>query len=334
MNTFKNSDVKLTDYYGRKISYVRVSVTENCNLRCRYCYNSACSANNKSMFLSNEQLIKIIEAFAALGITKIRFTGGEPTIRKGIIDLIRATSKIDGITHIGLTTNGLLLGKLLSDMIDAGLNRLNISLDTLKKWKFEKITGSNRFEQVYDGIMQAVKCSVFRPVKVNTVVMRGINDDEVPHFANWALTTGIDLRFIEFMPTQKSRWGKERFFSENEMKSLLNMSLDKSINFDNSPGPAKSYSYNGYPGRIGFISAVSDNFCGECNRIRLTSNGDLIGCLFSNHKVSINELMQTSPGQSEIINFVKAIVSQPDFRRFSHLQSVSDSLPMMRSVGG
>jgi molybdenum cofactor biosynthesis protein A len=335
MNTIsKNKTTTLTDFFGRPISYVRISVTENCNLRCRYCYDSACGVSKKTTHLSSEQLITLINAFAAIGINKIRFTGGEPTIRKDIIDLVRATSSIDSITQTGLTTNGLLLKKLLPDLIDAGLNRLNISLDTLKRWKFKEITGSDNFEKVYDGIMQALQYKVFRPLKVNTVVMRGINDDEIPRFASWALNYGIDLRFIEFMPTRRSRWGKERFFPESEMKKAMNLSLDQSLNFDNSPGPAKSYSHDGYPGRISFISAVSDNFCGECNRIRLTSHGDLIGCLFSNHKVSILDLLKSNPDQTEIIDFIKNVIQTPGFRRLSHLQSISDSLPLMRSVGG
>jgi molybdenum cofactor biosynthesis protein A len=330
----KDKSTALSDYFGRRICYARISVTQNCNLRCRYCYDSACGTANKASHLSSEQLITLIKAFAAIGINKIRFTGGEPTIRKDIIDLIKGTSNIDGISQIGLTTNGLLLTRLLPDLIDAGLNRLNVSLDTLKRWKFKKITGSDNFRQVYDGIMQALQCDVFRPLKVNTVIMRGINDDEIPGFASWALKYGIDLRFIEFMPTRRSRWGKERFFPESEMKKAMNLSLDPSLNFDNSPGPAKSYRHKDYPGKISFISAVSDNICGECNRIRLTSHGDLIGCLFSDHKVSIHELLQSNPDQSEIIDFIRKVIQNPEFRRFSHLQSISDSLPLMRSVGG
>ncbi len=334
MTTEKNKDAELIDYFGRRISYVRVSVTENCNLRCRYCYESACGTLKRPFYLTNDRLITVIKALAAVGVDKIRFTGGEPTIRKGIIDLIRETSKIENILQVGITTNGLLLKKLLPEFIDAGLNRLNISLDTLKKWKFRQITGSNRFKQVYDGIMEAVKYDVFQPVKVNTVVMKGINDDEIPRFAEWALTNGIDLRFIEFMPIRKSRWGKERFLPENEIKARLNMPLERALNFDKSSGPASSYILKGYPGRISFISPVSGNFCGECNRIRLTSSGNLIGCLFSNYKINMSNFLQSNPDQCEIIKFLKGIVANPEFRRFSHLQSVSNSLPLMRSVGG
>ncbi len=330
----KNKNTELIDYFGRRISYVRISVTENCNLRCRYCYESVCGNSNRASYLTHDQLIRVINAFAAVGVDKIRFTGGEPTIRKGIIDLIRETSKIDGIIQTGITTNGLLLKKMLPEFIDAGLNRLNVSLDTLKKWKFRRISGSDRFDQVYEGIMEAVKCGVFNPVKVNTVVMKGINDDEIPRFAEWALINGIDLRFIEFMPTRKSRWGKERFLPEKEIRTMLNMPLEKSPNFATSPGPASSYTYKGYPGRISFISAVSDNFCGECNRIRLTSSGNLIGCLFSNYKINMSNFLQSNPNESEIMKFLKGVIANPEFRRFSHLQSISDSLPLMRSVGG
>ncbi len=330
----KNKNQELIDRFNRKISYLRISVTEECNLKCRYCYDSLCGTSDRASYLSNNQLISTIKAFTTVGIDKIRFTGGEPTIRKGIIDLIGETSRIDGIMQIGMTTNGLLLKKLLADFIDAGLNRLNVSLDTLKKWKFRRITGFDRFEQVYSGIMEAVTCGAFRPVKVNTVVMKGINDDEIPQFAEWALTHGIDLRFIEFMPTRKSNWGMERFLPEKEIKAGLNMSLERSPNFDKSHGPASSYTYNGYPGKISFISGVSDNFCSDCNRLRLTSNGYLIGCLFGNYKINMREYLQKNPNQSEIIEFLKEVIANPEFRRLSHLQSISDSLPLMRGVGG
>jgi cyclic pyranopterin phosphate synthase len=284
--------------------------------------------------LNNEQLITAIKAFASAGIDKIRFTGGEPTIRPGLVELMRGCYEIDNILQLGITTNGILLKKLLPDLIKAGLNRLNISLDTLNKEKFRRITGRDKFETVMEGLMEALDSGTFRLLKVNTVVMKGINDDETPRFAEWALENGIDLRFIEFMPTCRSGWGEGRFISEAEIKQRIGLDLLKLPGFDRSHGPAESYFCPGSRGRISFISAVSGCFCNECNRIRLTSGGELIGCLFSNYRISLRPLLEGNSPLEEIVEFIRKAIIQPDFRRLSYMQSITDSQPFMRGIGG
>jgi cyclic pyranopterin phosphate synthase len=271
---------------------------------------------------------------AALGIDKIRFTGGEPLLHKGVVNLIRRTSEINNITQIAVTTNGLLLDKMLVSLIQAGLNRINISLDTLNPKKFREITGIDGLHRVMQGIMAAVNSGAFPIVKVNTVIMRGINDKEIPAFTEWALSHKINLRFIEFMPTCKSGWGAERVLREQEIKERIGLPLLKTAEFDCSRGPAGDYYVPGKSGRISFISPVSGSFCRDCNRLRLTSTGDLIGCLFGKVKISLRELIQNNPQRDRITSFLKKIIESPEFRRLSLKQSVSDNQPFMRGIGG
>jgi cyclic pyranopterin phosphate synthase len=279
-------------------------------------------------------LLLLVKVLAALGIEKIRFTGGEPLIRKNLTDLIGKISAIENISQIAITTNGLLLEDRLAALTGAGLNRLNISLDTLKRDRFRNITGIDGFDRVYRGIMTAVKSGMFPVVKVNTVVMRGINDDEIAAFAEWALAHKINLRFIEFMPTCKSGWGKERILYEEEIKNRIGLPLQKAPDFDRARGPARNYFWPGKPGRISFISPVSGSFCRDCNRIRLTATGDLIGCLFGRMKISLRQLVRDDHDQDEMIMLLKSIIESPNFRRLSLKQSVSGTPPFMRGIGG
>jgi cyclic pyranopterin phosphate synthase len=333
-NPSVSSKNNLIDRFGRVISYLRVSLTENCNLRCNYCYGSLSERIERSDYLTDDELLTLIKVLAALGIEKIRFTGGEPLIKKNLSDLIGEISAIENISQIAVTTNGLLLENRLAALIGAGLNRLNVSLDTLKRDKFRNITGIDGFDRVNRGIMKAVESGVFPAVKVNTVVMRGINDDEITAFAEWALTNKINLRFIEFMPTCKSGWGKERVLYEEEIKNRIGLPLRKAPDFDQARGPARNYYLPGKSGRISFISPVSGSFCGDCNRIRMTATGDLIGCLFGRIKINLRQLVRDDHDQNEIILLLKSIIASPDFRKLSLKQSVSGTPPFMRGIGG
>jgi cyclic pyranopterin phosphate synthase len=324
----------LIDRIGREITYLRVSLTDRCNLRCQYCYGSADCLDDIPALLTNEQLVRLIRTFAALGVNKIRFTGGEPLIYPGLVDVIRKTSSIEGISRIGITTNGLLLESKLPSLIEAGLNGLNISLDSFKRDRFKEITGVDGFERTYKGIMSAVKTGVFPMVKVNTVVMRGVNDDEIPQFTEWALSHRIDIRFIEFMPTEQAGWGEERFISENEMKERIKFTLRPLAESDFSKGPAKTYVSPGHPGRISFISAVSHSFCHECNRLRLTASGDIIGCLFGARKVNVRGLLDKNIEDEELSSLIKSTIAGPDFRRLPTSTSIGKFQPHMRRIGG
>ncbi len=334
--TMDNSDnrKRLIDVFNRQITYLRVSLTNRCNLRCVYCYGSAADTFRAREPLTDEQLIRLIDIFASLGVVKIRFTGGEPTVRRGLVDLVAKTAAIDGISQIGITTNGLILKRMIPDLIAAGLNRINISLDTLDRERFRRIAGVDGFERVYESIMSAIECGRFPSVKVNTVVIRGINDDEIPRLAEWALTRPIDLRLIEFMPTADSKWGADRFIGEDEMKARIDFELQPIIGGDITGGPARSYRVSGQPGRVSFISAVSHNFCSGCNRLRLTSDGEIFGCLFGAEGVNIGRILEQYENDDNLVDFLTSLIATPGFRRCQSLFSVLEPEPCMRRVGG
>jgi cyclic pyranopterin phosphate synthase len=326
--------LRMVDPMGRHITYLRVSLTERCNLRCRYCYGSDGASPCDQARLSDDDLLHLLRAFALTGITKMRFTGGEPLLRPRIADLIRQTSALDGISVIGLTTNGLILEPMLPALIGAGLNRLNISLDTLDRDTYRELTGFDGFERTYASIIAAEQNGAFHPVKVNTVVMRGINDGEIGRFAHWALERRIDLRFIEFMPAYESGWNERYFVGEDEMKNRIGLSLIEVPGEDACPGPGVSYYVPGSPGRISFISTISRDFCGRCNRLRLTSTGKLVGCLFGNVSVDLMPLLHDRANAEEIAAFIRRTVRTPGFRSTRRAQTDIDASPYMRRVGG
>jgi len=255
-------------------------------------------------------------------------------LRQGIVDLVRQTSALDGISLIGLTTNGLLLEPMLPLLADAGLNRLNISLDTLNRDTFRHLTGFDRFEQTYAAITNAEKSGAFDRVRVNTVVMRGINDGEIHRFAAWALDRRLELRFIEFMPACGSGWKQERFVGEDEMRARIGLDLEETPPNDNNSGPAVRYHVPGFPGRIGFISAISRDFCARCNRLRLTSSGQLVGCLFGNVSIDLIPLIRDGASADKIAEFIRNVIMTPGFRSTRREQTSVDGNPSMRRVGG
>jgi cyclic pyranopterin phosphate synthase len=324
----------LTDLNGRRLRYLRLSLTERCNLRCGYCYGSVDEPKIAPPGLSNDQVIRLVRAFAGVGFDKVRFTGGEVLLRPGVVDVVRETAATGGITLVGITTNGLLLDRYLRPLVDAGLNRLNVSLDTLDKERFKRITGVDGFDSVHAAIQNAVQAGVFPRVKINTVIMRGVNDDELKSLAEWALSRKIDLRFIEFMPTHRSGWGHGRYVSEDEMKERIDLPLENASSTAANRGPAVTFKHGDRPGRISFISAVSRSFCSGCNRLRVTSQGDLVGCLFGEKRISLRKLLDGGGATDEIVNAVVSAVRSPGFRREGTGTSVTSLQPPMRGLGG
>ena len=328
------ADRDLTDNMGRRITYLRISVTRSCNLRCGYCYGSQGPVGRDGRSLSDGEVVRAIRGFAILGINKIRFTGGEPLLRKGMPEIIKTVSCLPSISTVGLTTNGILLSKYLRPLIDAGLNRLNVSLDTLDREKFKSITGADGFERVYRAVMDAVDSGAFGRVNINTVIMRGINDMEISGFAEWALSRQIELRFIEFMPILRSGRRANLFVAENEIKRRIGLDLSEDDSGRNSGGPAITYRHGGNPGRIGFISARSRCFCGDCNRLRLTSSGNVLGCLFGKNGIDLKKLLSGPAGADEIAGYVRSKIMMPGFRRKPGDNSIGNTKPFMRGIGG
>lgn len=329
-----SAEGRLVDGAGRAITYLRVSVTPRCNLKCAYCFGPGEDDSRDEQLLPVHQVVRLLQAFASLGIERVRFTGGEPLLRQGITELVRETAALPGIATIGLTTNGVLLERCLARLVEAGLNRINISLDSMKRETFRTITGADVLERVMAGIAASLASAAFPRVKINTVVMRGINDGELRDMAEWALRQGVDQRFIEFMPTARSGWREERFVHESEMRHRIGLELEPVAREDSNSGPASSFRYRDYPGRISFISAVSRAFCKACNRLRLTSNGEILGCLFQPESSSLLTLLNSNAGTSEIAAHISAVIVRPGFRRVPESPQATGHRPDMLKVGG
>ena len=286
---------KLIDNFGRKISYLRVSITDRCNYRCIYCQpEKQFEFIPHQEILRFEEIVEIVQEAVNLGITKVRVTGGEPLVREGIVDFIRQLRKINKLEDISLTTNGFFLPEYAEKLKDAGLNRVNISLDSLQEEKYKKITRGGSLEKALKGIDSALKAGLL-PIKINTVLIRGINDDEVEDFVRLTLERPLNIRFIELMPSggELINVFKNKFISVQEIKEkLIKKYLLNPVKISTANGPAKYYQIKGGQGTIGFITALSQHFCKTCNRIRLTSEGKLRPCLFSNKEIDIKRAIR------------------------------------------
>jgi len=298
----------LFDSYGRRLNYLRISVTDLCNLRCMYCMPQEGIqklAHHEVMTL--EELLEVAGALVELGIDKIRITGGEPLVRKGIVSLIKELSQYDGLREIAMTTNGILLGRYAAELKAAGLKRVNISVDTLDPEKYEKITRGGNLEMVLEGIKEAQRVGL-GPIKLNTVLIGGFNDDEIEKFVALTADNNIDVRFIELMPIgQASGWSVEKFISNAEVLRKV-PSLEK-IESNDISSPAEYYRIPGALGRVGLINPITCKFCENCNRIRLTSDGKLKLCLHSDREVDLAETLGSGGDIKDTI--LKEIKNKP-----------------------
>ncbi len=308
-----SSEKKLTDLFDRTISYLRVSLTDQCNLRCVYCTPAPLSKLNHGELLTYEELLRVIGICVDLGIKKVRLTGGEPLVRKNIGYFIEGLSRISGLEDIRLTTNGVYLEKYCDRLYGAGVRKLNISLDTLRPERFKEITGVDCFDQVWKGIEMACQKG-FSPVKINMVAMRGVNDDELVDFARLSLQRSLQVRYIEFMPIGNSAvWGKDKYIPSSEiMEKLKVLGELEPVAMRHMDGPAKVYKIPGSKGTIGFISPLSHKFCEKCNRLRLTSEGKLRSCLLSDKENDLKELLRSGASDEQIAErVIETIVAKP-----------------------
>ncbi|XP_057373524.1 uncharacterized protein LOC130694458 [Daphnia carinata] len=301
----------LTDSYGRQHNYLRISLTERCNLRCQYCMPAGgVDLTAKDKLLSTTEIVKIASAFVEEGIDKIRLTGGEPSIRPDIVELVGLLKALDGLKTLAMTTNGLLLTRKLSAMKEAGLNMLNISLDTLIPAKFEFITRRKGLEKVLQGIDLALEMG-YDPVKLNCVVMRGLNDDELHSFVELTREKHIDVRFIEYMPFEGNKWNDKKMVPYHEMLEIIKQKYcDLRRMEDAANDTSKAYFVPGYRGKIGFITSMSEHFCGSCNRLRLTADGNLKVCLFGNAETSLRDLLRNGATKEELITVIGQAVGR------------------------
>uniref|UniRef100_A0A8D1PAQ8 Molybdenum cofactor biosynthesis protein 1 n=1 Tax=Sus scrofa TaxID=9823 RepID=A0A8D1PAQ8_PIG len=268
----------LTDGFGRQHSYLRISLTEKCNLRCQYCMpEEGVPLTPRADLLTTEEILTLARLFVKEGVDKIRLTGGEPLIRPDVVDIVARLHQLEGLRTIGITTNGINLARLLPPLQKAGLSAINISLDTLVPAKFEFIVRRKGFHKVMEGIHKAIELG-YSPVKVNCVVMRGLNEDELLDFVAWTEGLPLDVRFIEYMPFDGNKWNFKKMVSYKEMLDTIQQQwpeLEKLPEEESST--AKAFKIPGFQGQVSFITSMSEHFCGTCNRLRITADGNLKG---------------------------------------------------------
>ncbi|EPY76626.1 molybdenum cofactor biosynthesis protein 1 isoform a [Camelus ferus] len=301
----------LTDSFGRRHSYLRISLTEKCNLRCQYCMpEEGVPLTPKADLLTTEEILTLARLFVKEGVDKIRLTGGEPLIRPDVVNIVAQLRQLEGLRTIGITTNGINLARLLPQLQKAGLSAINISLDTLVPAKFEFIVRRKGFHKVMEGIHKAIELG-YSPVKVNCVVMRGLNEDELLDFV--ALTKGLplDVRFIEYMPFDGNKWNFKKMVSYKEMLDTLRQrwpELEKLPEEESST--AKAFKIPGFQGQVSFITSMSEHFCGTCNRLRITADGNLKVCLFGNSEVSLRDHLRAGASEEELLSIIGAAVGR------------------------
>ena len=298
----------MIDSYGRKINYLRVSVTKRCNLNCSYC--GACKTDEKE--LTPEQIERIVKCFASLGFTKVRLTGGEPLVRQDITEIAERISRIDTIKKLAITTNGINLGPMAGELKKAGVNAVNISLDTTDPVQFRALTGANKLDEVFYGIEECERVGL-TPIRLNAVLIRGQNDNQAEKLIEIARNRDIDVRFIELMPFSDEGENKDLIVKGEEI--LSRFPFLKKAHAEKEKSVAQYYVADNFKGRVGFINPVSDKFCSKCNRIRLLSDGKLKPCLGSD---TVFDLMKYIDDEEKLLKQIeKAILSKPTEHKFS-----------------
>lgn len=323
----------MKDKFGREIDYLRVSVTDNCNLRCIYCMDEKGNKFlNKDEKLTDDEIYKVVKESAKLGIKKVRITGGEPLVRPGVVSLISKINNIEGIEEIYLTTNGILLADMIDELSKNGLKGVNISLDSLKEDRFNKLTRVGNLHKVLEAIDKAIALGI--KVKLNTVIVNDINKDEIIDFVNLTKEKPIDVRFIELMPI-----GIAVNYKGATNEEVLKVITERYPNYEEvvrskSGGPASYIKVNGAKGKIGFISAMSNCFCEECNRIRLTPEGFLKQCLHFDYGVDLKSMLRSGIKDDDLKKVIyENIYDKPEKHLFLE-KSEHKELKFMNQIGG
>lgn len=344
----------LTDSFARVHDYLRISVTERCNLRCTYCMpESGIPLKPKDSLLTASEIQALAEIFVSLGIKKIRITGGEPLVRRDIDDVVAKLGTVEGLQEFALSTNGSLLKEKLPSLHAAGIRQVNISLDTLRPERFEAITRRANFAEVFDSILAAAAFknpSSLASVKINAVVMRGVNDDELLDFVRFgaylnlmAKTVGggeplpsVEVRFIEFMPFKNNGWSEHECVPYNEMRQRIESiyHLEEISQGSGVPGPAKSFRVRETGSRIGFITSMTEHFCGDCNRLRLTADGMFRTCLFGNDSVNLRDMLRNGSSLESIENAIRNALSEKWEAHAAPTELIQISDRDMIAIGG
>ncbi|UCC17448.1 MAG: GTP 3',8-cyclase MoaA [Dehalococcoidales bacterium] len=325
----------LYDAWHRQVNYLRISVTDHCNLNCIYCSVNSMLPLKHEDILSYEEIATLVRASADMGINKVRLTGGEPLMRPHFTTLVRMIAEIDGIDDISMTSNGILLARYAEELKAAGLNRVNISLDTLKADRFKKITGHDKLKDVLAGIEAAHRAGL-TPVKINMVPFKGINDDEIIDFARMTIDNGWNVRYIEFMPIGTPNGDISGMVTTGDIRELIQPlgELEPYTGLEGN-GPARYYQFPGSKGSIGFITPITEHFCHSCNRLRVTSDGNLRPCLLANEEISIKDALRSGAGTDDLKELIQKAVN---IKREQHnldgrLAPDTDDRPMCQ-IGG
>lgn len=325
----------LADSHGRRIGYARISVTDRCNLRCFYCMPPA-GADFKPAdhLLTIDELHRLCALLARMGVTKLRITGGEPLVRRDIVEIVRHLSSIPGIESVGITTNGILLADKFRDLRAAGLTGLNVSLDTLRRDRFEAIACRPGLDAVIEGIRMAIG-GKFSPLKINVVVIRDVNSDELIDFVDRFRSMPVTLRFIEYMPFRQNRWRAEGFVSYAEMRERIARHAALTPIPDGNPSAiSKNYSLEGSPLRIGFIPSVTEDFCDGCNRVRILADGSVKSCLFYAPEGNLRALLREGATDDAIAERIRESILLKPLRHPDAGQLAARSGQSMIEIGG
>lgn len=327
----------LIDSFGRHISYVRLSVTDRCDFRCVYCMAEDMQFLPRAKVLSLEELAQVASCFRNLGVEKLRITGGEPLIRRDVLQLFRTLGAL-GFADLSLTTNGTRLVQFARPLVDAGVDRVNISLDTLNPERFRKLTRTGELHKVLAGI-DAAMAAGFKRIKINAVIMQHQNGDEVTDLARFALEHGLDISFIEEMPLGNisSHARREEFISSEDLRATLARTFSLAPSTAATGGPSRYWHAKGFAGRIGFISPHSENFCSTCNRVRVTAEGRLLLCLGNEHSVDLRQVLRERPPHQQLdalTHVITAAMRHKPERHHFNLEEEPQIVRFMNATGG
>ncbi len=325
--------LQLQDSFGRQLQYLRLSVTDRCNFRCAYCLPGGCPRASGDAPLSVAEIGRLVRAFATLGVWKVRITGGEPTLRRDIPEIVRAVAATPGIRRVGLTTNGYRLAGLAAELRAAGLASLNVSLDSLEPARFEEITGYARLDGIVAGIEAALAAGI-PSVKVNVVLLRGMSDAELDRFLAWTRDRPLAIRFIELMQTGDNlAFFREHHVRADDIRAALERRGWSRLARDADDGPATAYGHPDHAGKAGLIAPYTPGFCESCNRVRVSSTGHLKLCLFGDRELPLRAHLGSDAHQPELMEAIRRAVAE---KPASHLlrEGLPGSTPTLASIGG
>ncbi len=328
----------LVDSYGRRIKSMRISITDKCQFRCTYCMPAeGLPWLKKAEILSYEEIVRLARVASGIGIEQIRLTGGEPLVRRDIPDLVRQLRQIDGLRSLSLTTNGILLKQLAGPLAEAGLTRINVSLDSLVREKFAQITRRDQLNRVLEGLEELEKYPSIHPIKVNAVAVRGFSEDEVLDFVRLARRKAYVMRWIEFMPLDADQiWRKEDILNGQELKSIVEAEYGPlvQITTGDPSETARRYTFSDGIGEIGFINPVSEPFCANCDRIRLTSDGQLRTCLFATEETDLRAIIRSDATDDVLEQAIRKAVWNKELKHYIGDKRFKRASRSMSMIGG